>query len=116
MNSDKKKREGDQLLLRFNEGSNMRESLKRIAALNGRTLTAEILYRLERSLEQDSAVSTPEQAGDVMMSEIENLRMMLHGESNARQALAHRTTELETAIANVNEAILALTYRGSSED
>ncbi|WP_276118377.1 Arc family DNA-binding protein [Pararhizobium qamdonense] len=53
MEDEKRKREGAQLLLRFNEGSDMRETLKRIAALNGRTLTAEILYRLEQSLEGD---------------------------------------------------------------
>jgi hypothetical protein len=48
--ADARKRDGAQLLLRFTEGSDLRETLKRKAALNGRTLTAEIIFRLEQSL------------------------------------------------------------------
>lgn len=53
MESDSRRREGAQLLLRFAEGSDLREVLRKKAAQNGRTLTAEILYRLEKSLEDD---------------------------------------------------------------
>lgn len=48
-----RKREGQQLLLRFPEGSELRDRLKGIADANNRTLTAEIIHRLEASLEAD---------------------------------------------------------------
>lgn len=48
-----RKREGQQLLLRFPEGSDLRDTLKNIADTNNRTLTAEIIHRLEASLEAD---------------------------------------------------------------
>ncbi|WP_210165076.1 hypothetical protein [Pseudorhizobium marinum] len=57
MANEKRKREGAQLLLRFSEGSGLREVLKREAALNGRTLTAEIIFRLENSVAQQEELS-----------------------------------------------------------
>lgn len=45
-----RKREGQQLLLRFTEGSDLREKLEECAKANNRSLTGEILHRLEHSI------------------------------------------------------------------
>lgn len=50
MTSDTRKREGQQLLLRFPEGSDLRERLEECAKANSRSLTGEIIQRLEASL------------------------------------------------------------------
>ncbi|RUP10310.1 Arc family DNA-binding protein [Hyphomicrobium sp.] len=47
-----RKREGDQILLRFPEGSDLRSKLQTAAEKDGRTTTAEIVHRLEQSLER----------------------------------------------------------------
>lgn len=44
---------GKQLLLRFAEGSDLRERLDEVARANGRSTTAEVLLRLEASLRAD---------------------------------------------------------------
>jgi hypothetical protein len=45
-----KKREGQQLLLRFPDGSDLRERLEECAKASSRSLTGEIVHRLEMSL------------------------------------------------------------------
>lgn len=47
----------DQYMLRFPDG--MRERLKSLAAENGRSLNAEIIYRLQTTLEIDDYVPGP---------------------------------------------------------
>ncbi|CDZ53363.1 Arc family DNA-binding protein [Neorhizobium galegae] len=47
---DTRKREGQQLLLRFPEGSDLRERLEECAKANSRSLTGEIIQRLEASM------------------------------------------------------------------
>lgn len=47
---DKRKREGQQLLLRFPDGSDLRDRLEERAKANSRSLTGEIIQRLESSL------------------------------------------------------------------
>ncbi|MFI0848412.1 Arc family DNA-binding protein [Mesorhizobium sp. IMUNJ 23232] len=54
MEHEKRKREGQQLLLRFPNGSDMRDRLNEIARGNGRSLSAEIFHRLEWSLEAEA--------------------------------------------------------------
>lgn len=57
-----RKREGQQLLLRFAEGSDLRDRLQEIAKANNRTMTQEILFRLEASLSEEPSIKpvTPE--------------------------------------------------------
>ena len=49
----RKPQTGKQLLLRFAEGSDLRDRLDRIAKANGRSTTAEVLLRLEASLQAE---------------------------------------------------------------
>lgn len=51
--NEARKREGQQLLLRFADRSDLKDRLQEVAKLNNRTLTQEILFRLESSLEDD---------------------------------------------------------------
>ena len=48
-----RKRLGDQLLIRFDEGSDLRERLDKAAKVNTRSLSAEIIHRLEESLRME---------------------------------------------------------------
>ena len=78
MVNEPRKREGPQLLLRFPEGSNLRDRLDDLARENKRSLTAEIIHRLERSLEnaqplpsesneyEDRLVTLQKQVGDYL--------------------------------------------------
>ncbi|WFE75658.1 Arc family DNA-binding protein [Roseinatronobacter sp. S2] len=52
-----RKREGQQLLLRFAEGSDLRDRLQEVAKANNRTMTQEILFRLEASLSEERATN-----------------------------------------------------------
>lgn len=45
-----RRREGQQLLLRFPEGSDLRDRLEKIAQGNQRSLSAEIIYQLEQAV------------------------------------------------------------------
>lgn len=51
MADDEKRAWKDQYMLRFPDG--MRDKLKSAAAANGRSLNAEIVYRLQETLEMD---------------------------------------------------------------
>ena len=55
MNVVREKKSGNQLLLRFPEAGNLRERLSQIAERNNRSLTAEIINRLESSLDAGSS-------------------------------------------------------------
>lgn len=53
----------DQYMLRFPDG--MRDELKKLAAKNGRSLNAEIIQRLERTITSDELVhEVPDQVSD----------------------------------------------------
>jgi len=56
MAKEQPKREGKQLLLRFPERSDLRERLSAVADQNNRSLSAEIIFRLEASLQDDVGV------------------------------------------------------------
>lgn len=58
MVNDERRREGAQLLLRFPERSDLKDRLEEHARQNKRSLTAEIIHRLEASL--NGATSSPE--------------------------------------------------------
>ena len=51
-----KKREGQQLLIRFPVGSDLRTRLEEVAKASGRTTTAEVIHRLEQSLEGEKGL------------------------------------------------------------
>lgn len=51
MTKEQPKREGKQLLLRFPERSDLRERLSAVAEQSNRSLSAEIIFRLEASLQ-----------------------------------------------------------------
>jgi len=53
----RKPQTGKQLLLRFAEGSDLRDRLDQIAKANGRSTTAEVLLRLEASLQAEQKTS-----------------------------------------------------------
>lgn len=56
MVNERRKQTGQQLLLRFPEGSDLRDRLEAIARVNNRSTTAEALLRLEKSLKDDDGV------------------------------------------------------------
>ncbi len=89
-----KKREGHQLLLRFAEGSDLRDRLQQAAAANNRTLTQEILFRLEGSLQADTVEHEPKRTGGLsFMQTAKGLSLVsLH---ERVEALAARIKALE---------------------
>ncbi|WP_031248034.1 hypothetical protein [Mesorhizobium sp. LNHC229A00] len=50
MTEERRKQAGHQMQIRFAEGSDLRERLMDLARVNNRSLTAEIMYRLEISM------------------------------------------------------------------
>lgn len=80
MAKEQVKREGKQLLLRFPERSDLRERLSVAADQNNRSLSAEIIFRLEVSLQENTAV--PDFVMSIRMDKIENdlevIRAELH--------------------------------------
>lgn len=80
MAKEQVKREGKQLLLRFPERSDLRERLSVAADQNNRSLSAEIIFRLEVSLQENTAV--PDFVMGIRMDKIENdlevIRAELH--------------------------------------
>ncbi|OBQ67792.1 Arc family DNA-binding protein [Mesorhizobium erdmanii] len=50
MTEERRKQAGHQMQIRFPEGSGLRERLMDLARANNRSLTAEIMYRLEMSM------------------------------------------------------------------
>ena len=65
MVGDARKRGGPQLLLRFPEGSDLRERLDVAAKENNRSLSAEIVHRLEISLRVAPSETTAGQPPDL---------------------------------------------------
>jgi replication-associated recombination protein RarA len=61
-----REREGDQLLVRFERGSDLRKRLKKAADDNNRTMTKEVIYRLENSFEE----KVPEATAAELRSEL----------------------------------------------
>ena len=87
MVSETRKREGPQLLLRFAEGSDLRDRLNAIAAANNRSLTAEILHRLEQSFSD--------------LSDSPSMKLLLRGKGRAGADLEQRLTRLEKKVADL---------------
>ena len=69
MSEGKHRQAGHQMQIRFPEGSDLRERLMERARANNRSLTAEIMWRLEVSL--DGAKMLPaEQIHDMILSDL----------------------------------------------
>jgi len=77
MVNERRKQTGQQLLLRFEEGSDLRDRLEKIAKANGRSTTAEVLLRLKKSLGEDDNASAIDL--DSIASRIEALKEEFNG-------------------------------------
>ena len=89
----RKPQTGKQLLLRFAEGSDLRERLDEVARANGRSTTAEVLLRLEASLRAD------QNSGSLSF---------LQAAKSAASKADSRTADLEARLAAVEKAVKAL--------
>jgi len=69
MNEERRKQAGHQMQIRFPEGSDLRERLMECARVNNRSLTAEIMWRLEVSLD-GAKVLPAEQIHDMILSDL----------------------------------------------
>lgn len=98
MVTEPRKREGPQLLLRFPEGSNLRDRLDGAARENKRSLTAEIIHRLERSLENAEPLPPGGSAYEGRLATLEDMvgdYLNLTNDLNARvRMLEERVAEL----------------------
>src|SRR3546814_5673298 len=88
----RKPQTGKQLLLRFAEGSDLRDRLDQIAKANGRATTAEVLLRLEASLQAEektglSFVQTIKAATVKTASDDPNMEARISELENAVKAL-----------------------------
>ena len=90
-----RKREGQQLLLRFADGSDLKDRLQEVAKLNNRTLTQEILFRLESSLEVDVSADAFAEGRKLMFAE--------HSKTKARSELSRRMDALEARVSALEE-------------
>lgn len=93
--SETRKREGQQLLLRFADGSDLKDRLQEVAKLNNRTLTQEILFRLESSLEVDTGADAPTEGGKLMFA--------TRSKAKAQFELAKRMDALEARVSALEE-------------
>lgn len=98
--ADERGRDGKRLLLRFPEGSDLKERLEEVASGNARSLTAEILFRLEQSLK---AGTTPDPEGDARSKLALQRLLRVGGQENATDdaldALAGEVDRLKADVA-----------------
>lgn len=92
--ADENRKFSDKIALRLPDG--MRDRIAAVAERNNRSTNAEIVARLERSLEVEDA--PPEAAGSSVRGEIETLRAQIRMEGIQRQSLEARIFELEKKI------------------
>lgn len=72
---DSRKREGQQLLLRFPDGSDLRKRLELCADANNRSLTGEIIHRLEMSMSAAAATLPADRSDDAPVGYAEFVRL-----------------------------------------
>jgi hypothetical protein len=92
----RKPQTGKQLLLRFAEGSDLRERLDQIARANGRSTTSEVLLRLEASLQAEEQT-----AG---LSFVQSVRSAASKAGSNDPDLEARVSELEKAVRLLKQA------------
>lgn len=71
-----RKREGQQLLLRFPEGSDLRDRLDECARTNNRSLTGEIIHRLEMSMSTAATSLPADRSDDAPVGHAEFVRLV----------------------------------------
>ena len=81
---------GKQLLLRFAEGSDLRDRLDRVARANGRSTTAEVLLRLADSLQREENVGR--------LSFVQTAKTPAAKARGSEADLEARVSELEKAV------------------
>ena len=86
MSDDAPKRDGKQLLLRFKEGSDLRERLTAVAKQNNRSVSAEIIHRLETSI--SGAGSPPDPDRNDVESRLEKLELRVRALEQAKKTAA----------------------------
>lgn len=101
-----RKREGDQLLLRFPAGSDIRARLAKIAESNRRSLSAEIMHRLEFTLAvdvtvQDTGFDVGHGAGSAEWNAAMMKRQPPHSNKLSQKKLEDRVSELEARMAAI---------------
>jgi len=92
----RKPQTGKQLLLRFAEGSDLRDRLDQIAKTNGRSTTAEVLLRLEASLQAE------EKTGG--LSFVQTVKAAAAKAASGDPDLEARVSELEKAVKALQQA------------
>lgn len=85
---------GKQLLLRFPEGSDLRDRLEVVARANSRSTTAEALLRLEASFREEHERST------LALQRISSIRL-----TGTPDPVLERLTVLEQQVAELQEAL-----------
>lgn len=70
VNQERRKQAGHQMQIRFPEGSDLRERLMECAKVNNRSLTAEIMWRLEISLDPNTKVLPAEKIHDMIIGDL----------------------------------------------
>jgi len=90
----RKPQTGKQLLIRFAEGSDLRDRLEQVAKANGRSTTAEVLLRLEASL--------PKETGS------EGLAFARTAKAGAAKAGSVDAPDTKARLANLEKGLAAL--------
>ena len=92
----RKPQTGKQLLLRFAEGSDLRDRLDQIAKANGRSTTAEVLLRLEASLQAEEKTSS--------LSFVQTVKAAAVKAAPDGTDIEARVSELEKAVKSLQQA------------
>jgi hypothetical protein len=71
----RRKQAGEQLLVRFAEGSDLRARLEAAAKANNRTVTKEVIHRLEASLSKEGTSLEKSQASGLIKVPLPTARM-----------------------------------------
>lgn len=79
MAKEQPKREGKQLLLRFPERSDLRERLSAVADQNNRSLSAEIIFRLDVSLQGGQVDAPPDADIEKRLTALEKAMLLMIG-------------------------------------
>ena len=90
-----RKREGQQLLLRFADGSSLKDRLQEVAKTNNRTLTQEILFRLESSLDAEGSAESTSGGRKIKLSALKK--------SKTQSELTQRVDALEARVVALEE-------------
>lgn len=94
MVNEPRKREGHQLLIRFPEGSDIRERLDVLAKANSRSLSAEIIHRLDMSLRVEVSAGAASPDAPVLFKRVDTLEQELIELRKDHDTLYHEVRRL----------------------